>query len=141
MAYWLLKTEPEEYSYSHLEQSGRDLWDGVKSFAAQRNIKNMQPGDLAFIYHTGREKSIQGVAEIVTPHYPDPRDSKFSVVEVSPRYRLKRPVTLREIKQGSIFSDWELVRLPRLSVMPVSSGHWAEIHRMAGDDSRSFILN
>ncbi|MFZ5643800.1 MAG: EVE domain-containing protein [Bacillota bacterium] len=136
MAFWLLKTEPEEYSYFDLEQSRGDTWEGVKNFAAQRNLKNMQPGDLAFIYHTGREKSITGVAEIVTPPYPDPENNKLYVVEVAPRYRLNLPVSLHEIKQDPGFSGWELVRLPRLSVMPVSEEHWLSVHKMAGEENR-----
>ena len=131
MAYWLLKTEPTDFSYSDLERHGRDLWDGVKNFAAQKNIKGMRPGDLAFIYHTGKEKSIAGVAEIVSPPYPDPGGEKLLVVDVSPRYRLGRAVTLSEIKKDPFFSGWELVRLPRLSVMPVTGAHWEAVHRLA----------
>lgn len=131
MAYWLMKTEPGEYSYGNLEQSGRDVWDGVKNFVARKNIKHMTPRDQAFIYHTGKEKSIVGVAEIFSPPYPDPRDGSLYVVEVTPRYRLKRPVSLAEIKKDPEFSGWELVRLPRLSVMPVSPEHWSKIHDMA----------
>lgn len=134
MAFWLLKTEPGEYSYNDLEQSGSDVWDGVKNFAARRNIKSMLPGDQAFIYHTGKEKSIVGVAEIASVPYPDPEAEKMYVVEVTPGYRLQREVSLSEIKKNPYFSGWELVRLPRLSVMPVTSGQWAEVHRMAAEN-------
>lgn len=133
MAYWLMKTEPGDYSYYHLEQNGRDVWDGVKNFAAQKNIRGMHPGDLAFIYHTGKEKSIIGVAEIVSPPYSDPNDSSLFIVLLEPRYRLNRPVSLAEIKQDPVFSGWELVRLPRLSVMPVPPEFWSRIHGMAGN--------
>ena len=133
MAYWLLKTEPESFSYSDLVRLGRDCWNGVKNFAAIKNINTMKPGDLAFIYHTGREKAIVGVAEVVSEAYPDPQeaDKRFSVIDVKPRYQMPRPVTLKEIKQNSIFRDWELVRQPRLSVMPVIEEHWKLLHTLA----------
>ncbi|MFZ5647572.1 MAG: EVE domain-containing protein [Bacillota bacterium] len=132
MAYWLMKTEPEEYGFHHLELSGRDVWDGVRNFAALRNMKKMQPGDLAFIYHTGKEKSIVGVAEVISRPYPDPGEKGLINVEIAPMYRLSRPVSLAEVKRSPLFAGWELVRLPRLSVMPVAPEYWLEIHRMSG---------
>ncbi len=133
MAYWLAKTEPESYSYTDLERLKHDQWNGVKNFAALKHLNKMQPGDLVFIYHTGREKSIIGVAEIVSYSYPDPaeQDKRLVVVDVEPRYRLDRPVSLKEIKQNAIFQNWELVRQSRLSVMPVTEEHWLLIHRYA----------
>lgn len=131
MAFWLLKTEPGEYSFQNLLQQGPDVWDGVKSPAAQKNIKSMQPKDLAFIYHTGKERSLTGVAEIITRPYPDPKGTGLYVIDLAPVYRLKRPVSLAEIKQDHFFSGWELVRLPRLSVIPVPPEFWDKIHRMA----------
>lgn len=136
MAYWLAKTEPESFSYADLEKLGRDTWNGVKNFAALKHMKNMRPGDLVFIYHTGKEKAIVGVAEVVSPSYPDPNetDSRFIVVDVEPRYRLDRPVTLQEIKANTIFQEWVLVRQSRLSVMPVTEEHWQFIHDSAKRD-------
>ena len=131
MRHWLLKTEPGDYSYHDLEKAGLDIWDGVRNFSAQRNIGTMQPGDLAFIYHTGKEKSIIGVAEIASMPYPDPQDQKFIAMDVSPKYRLHRPITLAEIKANHEFPEWELVRLPRLSVMPVPPEHWERIHEIS----------
>lgn len=133
MAYWLAKTEPESFSYGDLQKLGRDRWNGVKNFTALKHMGNMKPGDLIFIYHTGKEKAIVGVAEVVSAPYPDPdeTDSRFIVVDVEPRYLLKRPVTLKEIKTESIFEHWELVRQSRLSVMPVTQEHWQLIHTMA----------
>jgi predicted RNA-binding protein with PUA-like domain len=133
MAYWLAKTEPESFSYSDLEKLGRDRWNGVKNFAALKHISNMTPGDEIFIYHTGKEKAIVGVAEIVSSAYPDPNetDERLIVADVEPRYRLNRPVTLKEIKLNSIFQNWELVRQSRLSVMPVTPEHWELIHQAA----------
>ena len=131
MAYWLLKTEPGDYSYSDLENSRRDVWDGVRNFAAQKNIRAMLPGDLAFVYHTGKEKAIVGVAEIVSPPYPGPSGEKLWVMDVSPHYRLGRSVSLSEKKKAPSFAAWELVPLPRLSVMPVTADQWKRVHQMA----------
>ncbi len=132
MAYWLMKTEPGEYSYFDLEQAGQDVWDGVKNFAALKNIRSMKPGDLAFIYHTGREKSITGVASVASEPYPDPRQKGLYLVDLTASYRLNQPVPLAQIKHDPAFSNWELVRLPRLSVMPVPAEFWSKIHLMAG---------
>lgn len=133
MNYWLLKTEPETFSYEDLVKLGRDRWNGVRNFAALKNMRRMQPSDLAFIYHTGTAKAVVGVAEIVKAAYPDPAEEnpRFVVVDVVPRYRLPRPVTLQEIKQNPAFQQWELVRQARLSVMPVSASHWQLIHQLA----------
>jgi predicted RNA-binding protein with PUA-like domain len=133
VAYWLLKTEPGEFSYADLERLGRDRWNGVRNFAALGNMRKMAATDLAFIYHTGDEKAIVGVAEVVSPPYPDPGagDDRFLVVDVAPRYRLARPVTLKEIKADPVFAAWELVRLARLSVMPVTETHWQKVLALA----------
>ena len=129
MAYWLAKTEPESFSYGDLEKLGQDRWNGVKNFAALKHMKQMELGDLVFIYHTGKEKAIVGVAEVISTFYPDPNetDERFIVVDVKPRYPLDRPVTLKEIKSNALFQEWELVRQSRLSVMPVSEEHWKYI--------------
>lgn len=133
MSYWLAKTEPETFSYADLERLGRDRWNGVRNFAALRNMKNMRPGDLVFIYHTGKEKAIVGVAEVVCTAYPDPdeTDARFIVVDMTPRHRLSRPVTLKEIKANPLFRDWELVNQARLSVMPVTPQNWQQIIDLA----------
>lgn len=133
MNYWLLKTEPETFCYEDLVKLGRDRWNGVRNFAALKHLSSMQPGDLAFIYHTGKEKAVIGVAEIVKAAYPDPEEQnlRLIVVDVVPRYKLPRPVTLKEIKQNPAFSEWQLVRQARLSVMPVSEHHWQLIHQLA----------
>ncbi|QJW45805.1 EVE domain-containing protein [bacterium BFN5] len=133
MAYWLAKTEPESYSYEDLERLGRDPWNGVKNFTALKHISNMRPGDLVFIYHTGKEKAIVGVAEVVSQPYPDPTetDKRFIATDVEPRYRLDRPISLKEIKQNPVFDEWELVRQSRLSVMPVTAEHWSLVHSLA----------
>ncbi|HEY8449285.1 MAG TPA: EVE domain-containing protein [Bacillota bacterium] len=132
MAYWLLKTEPGEYAYADLERVGTDRWDGVRNAVALKHLRAMRPGDLALIYHTGSERAIVGVAEIVSDPYPDPAAERWPVVDVRARRRLPRPVTLAEIKADPAFAAWELVRLPRLSVMPVPDEHWRRILAMAG---------
>jgi len=133
LAYWLAKTEPESYSYDDLERLGRDRWNGVKNFTALKHISNMKPGDLVFVYHTGKEKAIVGVAGVVSQPYSDPTetDKRFIVADVEPRYRLDRPVSLKEIKQNPVFDEWELVRQSRLSVMPVTPEYWSLIHALA----------
>lgn len=133
MSYWLLKTEPEAYSYDDLVKKGRDTWEGVRNFVALKNIRKMQAGDYTFIYHTGKEKAVVGVAQVVSEPYPDPTqsDERLIIVDVIPKYNLERPVTLKEIKQDPFFSDWELVRQSRLSVMPVPREIWERILEMS----------
>jgi len=130
MAYWLLKTEPGDYAFEDLAASEKDVWDGVRNLVALRNLKRMQPGDLAFIYHTADERSVVGIAEVVTTPYND--DSGFPVVDVAARRRLPHPVSLRAIKADGRFVGWELVRQPRLSVMPVPPAFWDAVLEMAG---------
>ncbi|MDF2499501.1 MAG: putative protein family [Anaerosporomusa subterranea] len=129
MAYWLAKTEPDTFNYADLERLGKDRWNGVRNFVALRHMRQMQPGDMVFIYHTGKEKAIVGIAEVVSLPYPDPEsdDSRFIVVEFIPKRWLTRPVTLKEIKTSQAFADWELVTQSRLSVMPVSVDNWQKI--------------
>lgn len=124
--YWLLKTEPEEYSWVDLKRDGTADWDGVRAPAAQRNLALMKPGDLALIYHTGKERAAVGVAEVAGRPYPDPESpgGNLLLVDLRPRFELPRPVTLKEIKDSGLFPGWELVRLPRLSVVPVTREQW-----------------
>lgn len=131
MQYWLLKTEPETYSFSDLVRLGRDSWDGVRNFQARWHIKAMRPGDLAFIYHSGKSRALVGTARVVSMPYPDPNDSRFLWVDVEAGSQLPRPVTLAEIKADPRFVDWELVRQSRLSVMPVSPDIWAFLLEMS----------
>jgi predicted RNA-binding protein with PUA-like domain len=126
MNYWLLKTEPGEYSWQDLKNEGNDSWDGVKGSGALKHMRSMRPGDKVFIYHTGKEKSIVGTATVTRAAYPDPNSSneKLLVVDLKAGPALPNPVSLTEIKQSGDFTNWELVRQPRLSVMPVSKEHW-----------------
>lgn len=132
-ARWLLKTEPSAYSFAQLQRDERTVWDGVKNPMALKHLREMRAGDRVFIYHTGDEKAVIGIATVVTDAYPDPKknDPRLAVVDLAPVAPLTRPVTLAEIKSNPRFKGWELVRLPRLSVMPVCSAHWSEIERLA----------
>lgn len=132
--YWLLKTEPSTYSYTDLERDGKAVWDGVTNPAALKNLRAMKKGDLAFIYHTGDEKQVVGIAEVPGNAYPDPKqnDPRLVVVDLKPQSRLARSVTLAEIKARKVFAQWELVRVARLSVMPVSVAHWRTVCRLGG---------
>lgn len=132
MAYWLMKTEPDEFSYTDLEQRAREPWNGVRNAVALKHMRAMQPGDSFLFYHTGNEKAVVGVGRIATAPYPDPTAEKdsFVIVDTAPGYRFQRPVTLAEIKADPRFANWELVRQSRLSVMPVSEEMWAWLHEI-----------
>ncbi|MDJ0617223.1 MAG: EVE domain-containing protein [Calothrix sp. MO_192.B10] len=134
MAYWLLKTEPGEYSYADLEQEGTTVWDGVSNALALKHLRTMEIGDLAFIYHTGKERKIIGTAEIVSQPYADPslNDPKRVVVRVKVGEKIPHPISLAQIKQDEYFSNFDLVKLPRLSVVPVSPSHWQRLQELAG---------
>lgn len=133
MAYWLLKTEPQDYSYTDLEKAGRAVWNGVKNALALKYLRTMQPQDQALIYHTGKERAVVGVAQILTLPYPDPtlNDLKLVVVEIQAMRSLLSPVTLAQIKQTEDLKDFELIRLPRLSVVPVTEQYWQRILQLA----------
>ena len=126
---WLLKTEPDDYSYDKLEQEGRTCWDGVKNPAALKNIREMKVGDRAFLYHTGKEKAVVGVVEVVKAAYPDPeqKSAKLVVIDIKAERRLGRPMTLGEIKALPAFEESPLVRQGRLSVVPLTEKQWRTI--------------
>jgi predicted RNA-binding protein with PUA-like domain len=130
---WLVKEEPEHYSFDQFVADGSTVWSGVKNPVAQRNLRAMSKGDQVFYYHTGKEKAVVGTARVLTPAYPDPKDKsgKLVVVELVAGKKLKRPVTLAEIKAGGRFPDFPLVRIPRLSVMPVTEEQWEAIEAMS----------
>jgi len=122
MNFWLLKSEPNTYSWSDLEKDRRTYWDGVRNYAARSNLKAMKKGDLAFFYHSVNDKEIVGIAEIVKEHYPDPTtdDDRWVVVDVVPNKKLNRPVSLSQIKSDDRLADMVLVNNSRLSVQPVT---------------------
>lgn len=133
MAYWLFKEEPDHYSLDDLFRDKRTVWDGVENNLALKHLRSVKKGDRVLYYHTGKEKAVVGEMEVVKGAYPDPArdDERFVVVDVKPVRRFDRPVPLAEIKANPKFADFELVHISRLSVMPVSDEHWAEIQRMA----------
>lgn len=133
-SYWILKTEPSAYSYADLERDRKTVWDGVKNPLALKHIGQMKPGDQVLVYHTGDEKAVVGRAEVLSEPYPDPkgRDPKLLVVELVPKTRLPRPVTLAQIKSDQTFKDLALVRMGRLSVVPATTGHWKRLLELGG---------
>ncbi len=133
MAYWLLKSDPETYSYFDLERDRKTVWDGVSNPLALKHIRGMKKGDQAFVYHSGDEKAIVGVAEIVSDPYPDPKekDPKLAVVEIRAQKRLPTTVSLAAIKERKDFADFLLVRMSRLSVMPVTASQWKALLAMS----------
>lgn len=133
MAYWLLKTEPSAYSYADLERDKKTTWDGVSNNLALKHIRAMRKGDLALIYHSGDEKAVVGIAEVISDPYPDPKlqDDKRVVVDLKPKKRLGSPVPLAAVKAKKEFARFELVRMPRLSVMPVARELWNTLLAMA----------
>jgi predicted RNA-binding protein with PUA-like domain len=130
---WLFKEEPSHYSFDALVKDKRAVWSGVKNPVAQKHLRAVKRGDGIFYYHTGKEKSVVGVALALGDAYPDPEDKtgKSAVIDVGPVRKLKRPVTLAEIKADARFKTFPLVRISRLSVMPVSDVEWKRIERMA----------
>jgi predicted RNA-binding protein with PUA-like domain len=130
---WLVKEEPDNYSYTTFLKDRTTVWAGVRNPVAQRNLRAMQKGDRVFFYHTGKEKAIVGTATVAKTAYPDPKDKSGSlvVVELAAGKSLKRPVTLAEIKADKRFADMPLVRIARLSVQPVTDQQWDMIEAMS----------
>ena len=130
---WLFKEEPSNYSFDAFAKDKKTTWSGVKNPVAQRNLRSVKKGDQVFYYHTGDEKSVVGIAKALGDAYTDPGDKtgKAAVVDVGPVKKLPRPVTLAEIKADAAFKDFALVRISRLSVMPVSDKEWDRIEALA----------
>lgn len=134
MNYWLMKSEPDVYSWSKLVTEKRGRWDGVRNPIARRNLMHMKVGDRAFFYHSNIGKEIVGMMEVVREHYPDPTDKtgKWMAVDVKPLTPAKTPVTLAAVKAEPRLADMALVRYARLSVQPVKPAEWKLVCRMAG---------
>lgn len=132
--YWILKTEPSTYSYADLERARTAVWDGVKNNLALKHLRAMRLGDEVLIYHTGDEKAVVGVAVVVSEPYPDPKkkDLKLVVVDLEAQRGLARPVSLAEIKADKAFADLALVRMGRLSVMPVAPAQYHKLLKLGG---------
>ena len=130
---WLVKEEPANYPYAQFLKDGKTVWSGVRNPLAQKNLRSMKTGDRVFYYHTGNEKAIVGTAKVAGEPKPDPADKsgKLYVVDMVPDQALARPVTLAAVKAVKSFATFPLVRLPRLSVMPVTDEQWDAIEKMA----------
>src|SRR5437868_5843475 len=137
MAFWLLKTEPATYSWDDLVREKKATWDGVSNAAALINLRAMKKGDLALLYHTGKERAAIGIVEITHGAYPDPKqhNEKLVVVDVKPKVKLARPVTLDEFKSGKTFAGWDLLRIGRLSVVSAPKKMWERIQQLADAES------
>ena len=134
MAYWLVKSEPDTWSWDQHVKKGNDSWTGVRNFQARTHLNNMKKGDKVFFYHTGAEKAAVGVSEVVKEAYPDPTDKEgaFVCVDLKAVEPLKTPVTLAAIKADKKFADMVLVKAARLSVQPVTAVEWSAIRKMGG---------
>jgi len=133
MAQWLVKEEPDHYSFDQLVRDRKTVWAGVRNPLAQKHLRSIRRGDRIFYYHTGKEKAVVATAKAASDAYPDPADAsgKLSVVDIVPDTKLKRPVTLAEIKADKAFASFPLVRMSRLSVMPVTDMEWAKLESMS----------
>lgn len=127
MNYWLLKTEPSTFSWDDLVRDKKTGWDGVRNFQARNNLRTMKKGDLAFIYHSMDEKSIIGIAKITKENYPDPSDNDWVAVEIAPVKKLKKSISLAQIKGDKRFTNMVLVKSSRLSVQPVQAVEFDQI--------------
>ena len=133
MKYWLLKSEPNAWSWDNQVKEGASMWDGVRNYQARNNLKEMKKNDLCFFYHSVTERSIVGIVKVVKEYYPDPTDKtgRFVVVDVKAKKKLKNPVTLDQIKENSELQNIALVKQSRLSVMPLKKTEWDIIIKMS----------
>ena len=130
---WLVKEEPTHYGFEALVKDRKAVWSGVRNALAQKHLRSIRKGDRLFYYHTGKEKAVVAIAKAASDAYPDPDDDsgKSYVVDVTPEKKLPHPVTLAAIKADKAFASFPLVRMSRLSVMPVSDAEWAQIEKMS----------
>ena len=135
MSYWLVKSEPFKYSWDQLVTDKQTVWDGVRNYAARNNLKAMKKGDQVFFYHSNEGVEIVGIAKVAKEAYQDPstEEEAWVVVELKPFKKLKKPVTLAQVKADSRLSEMALVRLGRLSVQPVTEAEWRIVMELAGE--------
>ena len=133
MKYWLLKSEPDAWSWDNQVKEGASMWDGVRNYQARNNLKEMKKNDLCFFYHSVTEKSVVGIVKVVKEHYPDPTDKtgRFVVVDVKAINKLKNPVSLNQIKESKKLKNIALIKQSRLSVMPIKKIEWEEIIKLS----------
>jgi len=136
---WLFKEEPDHYSYDELARDRKTVWSGVRNPLAQKHLRSVRKGDLIFYYHTGKEKAVVGIVRAVSDPYPDPEapSSSLVAVDVAPVSKLAHPVPLAAIKAACSLAALPLVRLPRLSVMPVGDREWTEIEKLSEGPPRA----
>jgi len=134
MAYWLLKSEPEDWSWTEQVAKGREgaEWTGIRNHSAQNHLRAMKKGELAFFYHTGKERAIVGVVEVIAEAHPDSTDAAWRAVDVAAVEPLAKPVTLDQVKADKRLAGMVLARIPRLSVQPVTATEWQLIRKMGG---------
>jgi predicted RNA-binding protein with PUA-like domain len=134
MAYWLLKSEPDDWSWTEQVAKGRDgaEWTGIRNFSAQKHLRAMKKGEQAFFYHTGKERAIVGIVKVIAEAHPDSTDSAWHAIDVAAVEPLPTPVGLDRIKADKRLASMVLVRLPRLSVQPVTDPEWRLVCRMGG---------
>ena len=140
MKYWLLKSEPDAWSWNSQVKEGASMWDGVRNYQARNNLKEMKKNDLCFFYHSVTERSIIGIVKVVKEYYPDPTDKtgRFVVVDVKATKKLQNPVFLDQIKKNNKLKDIALVKQSRLSVMPLTKKEWDEIINMSSNSNNSY---
>jgi predicted RNA-binding protein with PUA-like domain len=133
MAYWLIKSEPFKYSWDQFTKDKKTFWDGVRNYAARNNLRAMKKGDLAFWYHSNEGLEIVGIAKVVKEHYQDPTTEEIAwvAVDFAPHQKLKKSVTLAQIKSNKKLANMALVKLGRLSVQPVTEAEWEEVMLMS----------
>jgi predicted RNA-binding protein with PUA-like domain len=136
MAYWLIKSEPFKYSWEQFEKDGKTFWDGVRNYAARNNLRDMRKGDKLLYYHSNEGLEIVGIAEVIKEHYQDPTtdETAWVVIDVKPVRRLKKPVSLKQIKAEPRLQEMALLRLSRLSVQPVKEEEWQVVMELAGEN-------
>jgi len=134
MNYWLIKSEPDKYSWEQFEKDGQTFWDGVRNYAARNNLKAMKKGDLAFYYHSNEGMEIVGIAKVVKEYYQDPttEEEAWVVVDFKPFKKLKKPVSLAQVKEDKRLANMDLVRLGRLSVQSVKPEEWEIVMALSG---------
>jgi len=134
MAHWLLKSEPDDWSWAEQVAKGRDgaEWTGIRNFSAQKHLRAMKKGEQAFFYHTGKERAIVGIVKVIVEAHPDSTDSAWRAVDVAAVRQLPTPVSLEQIKANQRLAGMVLVRISRLSVQPVTEAEWRIICKMGG---------
>ena len=135
MAYWLVKSEPDAYSWDDFVKEGQTCWSGVRNYAARLHLRNMKKGDEVFFYHSNEGTDIVGIAKVIKEAYQDPttNDDRWSAVDLKPVRKLKKPVTLETIKKDKRLSNMALVRIGRLSTQPVTDKEWTVVLELAGE--------